>query len=824
VPSKFHGSHPGTALARVRRTNWIVRWAAGAGAIACVAGAGVVGSVAAPAGDPVTDQGVRDAVQRMRAWLYAQQRPDGSWEQGVKGTWKSKQPAGGVTALVTYALLASGESYQVPALTRALGWLERAEMKGTYAVALRAHVWARLPDAFGPELEQDVDWLRAAQWKGLFDYVNPARPRSPGRSGVAVNSSLSRTQYGALAMWEYAKRGGDVDAAFWEQTSDWMVRSQLPDGGWNYGPATSRRSSPADGGMTCAGLTLLCVARQQGVNDDAAAAAVERGLAWLDANFAGRPITDRDEKNAAMFWYGVERVGMAAGVDRLGGRDWYAAGAAHILGREQRVKRGGDRTGAIKPVSTVFSSELIETAFSLAFLARGRVPVWVSKLRLPRQAWNARPDDLLFLSRRLSDAREAELNWQAVGFDSPPEAWRRSPVLYLSSDAALDLTDDEAAALKRYLDLGGLLVANPEGRGGRKLTRSVEALVTGMYPGQTFDYPPAGGPLATLVTPAGGGARPPVKVLGNGARTLVVLPQADWGAGFAGAGGRAGPGRGRSGRDAWAWMQNLYALVSDRGTLAGRLVDPLAPLELPVALPAESPAADADRTDADDAGAPRTLRVVCGRFASGGGDVEPLAWEPVAATLRIGGSVAGVSSAPGDVADVDALDPATLLHLSGVEPVAMTGDELDAVAAFVSAGGTVLLETVGGLGGFADDAAGQLGRRLGAEARWLDADDPVISGAGLRGGTDRRRVEHRRYTAIYGDAEPRPSIGVIAAPSGAPRRGRVLVSARDLSLGALGCGYFRVNGYATASARGLMGNVLLSAAAAGADPPAGGAE
>ena len=88
------------------------------------------------------------------------------------------------------------------------------------------------------------------------------------------------------------------------------------------------------------------------------------------------------------------------------------------------------------------------------------------------------------------------------------------------------------------------------------------------------------------------------------------------------------------------------------------------------------------------------------------------------------------------------------------------------------------------------------------------------------GGTDRRRVAHRRYTAIHGDAEPRPSIGVIAAPGG----GRVLVSSRDLSVGALGCGYFRVNGYAVGSARGLLGNVLLSAAARNAASPAGDTE
>ncbi len=745
----------------------------------------------------VTDQDVGAAVVRMRGWLYAQQGADGSWERPVKGTWKNKQPVGGVTALVTYALLASGESFQRPELARALSWLERVEMRGTYAVALRAHVWARLPEAYRPRLEADVAWLRAAQWQGLFDYASPARPRSPGVSGVGVISSLSRTQYGALAVWEYAKRGGEVDPGFWRQTARWMVRGQLPDGGWNYGPATSRKNTPADGGMTCAGLTLLCVARQQGARSVEADAAIDRGLVWLDQNFAGAPMTDRDRKNAAMFWYGVERVGLAAGIDRLGGLDWYAAGATHILDRE--------RKGAVRPVSTVFSSELIETAFSLVFLARGRVPVWASKLRLPRQGSNARPDDLLFLTRRLSDAREAELNWQTVGFDSPPEAWRRAPVLYVSSDAALDLNDDEVAALKRYLDLGGLLVANPEGRGGRKLLRSVEALMVSLYPGRSFEVPPEDGPLATLVTRAGGEGRLPVRVLDNGARTLVVLPQADWGAGFE----AEWADRGVAGRGGWAWMQNLYALVSDRGMLAGRLVDPLALRDPPRGQGAGGGRGEGTSSDSATVDG-QILRVVRGRLAAGGGDVEPLAWEPVAAALRAGGSVAEVVSVAGPVSEAAGLEPTTLLHLCGVGASVMSDTELDALAGFVESGGTVLLETAGGRGAFADDAAAQLGRRLGVDADWLGMGDPVISGRTLVGGADCRVVHHRRYTVIHGDAEPRPSLGVMALAGG----GRVLVSSRDLSVGALGCGYFLINGYATASARGLLGNVLLSAAGA----------
>ncbi len=771
--------------------------ALGLGLLCGVAGVGAV--VRAEAGERaggsgktlVTDGEVEDAVVRMRTWLYEQQQADGSWEQKVKGNWKSKHPEGGVTALVTYALLASGESYQGPALARAIGYLEKVSMKGTYAVSLRAHVWASLPDAFGPRLKADVAWLHAAQWRGLFDYVNPPRKRSAGPEGVAVNSSLSRTQYGTLALWEFAKRGGKVKPAFWKEMAAWMRRSQLPDGGWNYGPGTTRKGTPADGGMTCAGLTLLCVARQQVGNDDPAdRAAIERGLAWLDMNFEGEPITDRDEKNAGMFWYGLERVGLATGVSRLGGLDWFEAGAGHILKRE--------RAGKVKPVSSVFSSDLIETAFSLAFLARGRVPVWAAKLKLPNQTWDTQPNDLMFLTHELSDRREAELNWQVVGFESSPEAWRRAPVLYVSSDAALDLTPDQEAAIKRYLDLGGLLVASRSGR-GRGFVKSVKALGKRLYPDFAFETPPADGPLSLLINDVGRGRkgyRPSFEVLGNGARMLMVLPKGDWSAAFGG-----GRGLRRSGRDAWDVAHNLYALVSDRGELNNRLA---------VGVMGDgATAGDGQKGEEGEENEQTPLwRVARGRYAAGMWDVEPLTWEAVGRALAARAGEGHVQVEGVDLSQAGTLDLGTLLHITGVQEAVLTEDEVAGVAAFVNAGGTVLLETAGGLGDFADAAAGQMGRALGVSARWLDVEDEVMSGEGLAGGLDVRKVMHRRYTAIYGDTPPAPSVGCIRMPEG----GRVLVLSRDVSVGALGCGYFQINGYATKSARGLLGNMLLSAA------------
>ena len=66
---------------------------------------------------------------------------------------------GGETALVTLALLISGESAQNPKIARALRFLRKIEMKGTYAVAIRAHVWAHLPPEYLPLLNTDASWL-----------------------------------------------------------------------------------------------------------------------------------------------------------------------------------------------------------------------------------------------------------------------------------------------------------------------------------------------------------------------------------------------------------------------------------------------------------------------------------------------------------------------------------------------------------------------------------------------------------------------------------------------------------------------------------------
>src|SRR4029453_8619597 len=71
--------------------------------------------------------------------------------------------------------------------------------------------------------------------------------------------------------------------------------------------------------------------------------------------------------------YAVERVGMASGLKYLGETDWYQKGADYLL------KRQGD-DGSWKGDGNYYGA-LAATCFGILFLARGRAPVMMTKLR-----------------------------------------------------------------------------------------------------------------------------------------------------------------------------------------------------------------------------------------------------------------------------------------------------------------------------------------------------------------------------------------------------------------------------------------------------------
>ena len=416
----------------------------------------------------VTDEEVGQAIDRIKQYFYEKQDTDsGSWEFRSKlgAREHDAQQAGGETALVVQALLVSGESSQNPAIAKALKFLREASVNGVYARAMRAHVWSYLPQEYLSLLENDAGWLMEMADKhklGLFDYT----------MAIAETSSEadhSASQYGMLGLWQGTKRGLNIPRKYWERWVEHFVQAQLEDGGWNYGRYPDAKST---GAMTAAGLTVLYIGQQELYRsrkfpEPKLAEAIEKGLGWLDREFTGITNPNQSGEYNYYYIYCIERVGLAAGLRYLNSRDWYQTCAEKIV-------------ATIKDAGSI-EDDYVHTAFALMFLARGRYPVWINKLEVPGKRWNNHPNDLYFLSQFLSSQRESELNWQVISVDLPPKDWLTAPVAFLSSNQAMEFTDGQKARIKRYLDMGGLLVANPDDN-STAFSTSIRQLAKELYP------------------------------------------------------------------------------------------------------------------------------------------------------------------------------------------------------------------------------------------------------------------------------------------------------------------------------------------------------
>src|SRR5205807_223191 len=101
---------------------------------------------------------IERAIQRAREYLLAQQK-NGSWDlpaaapepkPNAKGEVnvldiQNSSQWGGLTALATYALLAAGEDPTDRRMAAATEFIEKANLVGTYAIAMRAQVWNAMP-------------------------------------------------------------------------------------------------------------------------------------------------------------------------------------------------------------------------------------------------------------------------------------------------------------------------------------------------------------------------------------------------------------------------------------------------------------------------------------------------------------------------------------------------------------------------------------------------------------------------------------------------------------------------------------------------------
>jgi hypothetical protein len=221
----------------------------------------------------------------------------------------------------------------------------------------------------------------------------------PGGINRPPAGDHSNTQFVVLALWVARRHGLPVDPAL-SRVGAHFRAVQYPDGGWGYfdlphGPSIGPKGGRGGGRgggigqgsiahgqtdtMTCAGLLGLAVAH--GVAADTARAGgprrptvdvskdlqLRKGLLALSTSIR-RPVgqggrVQRVGGRAYYFFWSLERVAVALGLDTINKKDWYAWGAEILLANQQ-----GDGTWQGR-----YGQSGADTCFALLFLKRANL-------------------------------------------------------------------------------------------------------------------------------------------------------------------------------------------------------------------------------------------------------------------------------------------------------------------------------------------------------------------------------------------------------------------------------------------------------------------
>ncbi len=451
--------------------------------LALLAGCGIVAS-GLPVGQVIgwqaddatlTAEKVRDSIDRGINFLKR--------EQAANGTWRtSGYHRGGVTALVTLAMLNAGVPADDLTIKQSLQYLDSLDLDVStiYTVSLMTMVYAQAgPETRRARIRQCVEHLTAGQyrggggvrgrgehWEGGWTY----RMRESRPSGSRPDGSNS--QFALLALHEAALIGIEVEPVIWERARKyWSNLRDRNSGGYSY--MRSRETGGPTGSMTCAAISSLIIidenlprpvqlkdGRIRCCGDEDRLIEVEGASEWLGKRFAitRNPSQDNSRTFARDFlyyMYGMERAARLSGQRFFGAHDWYREGAELLL-RTQKTNgswQGTSMHGESNPD--------VATPFALLFLSKGKRPVVIGKYRHSEgNDWDRHRKGVHYLTRQLEADWNTKLNWQTIeGRYASSDDLLETPVLYISGRDMLRMGDAQKAALREYVEYGGFIFA-----------------------------------------------------------------------------------------------------------------------------------------------------------------------------------------------------------------------------------------------------------------------------------------------------------------------------------------------------------------------------
>ncbi len=372
-----------------------------------------------------------------------------------------------------------------PQIQAALAYLRRIPPKWNYVVCLQTMVFSIAePTADALLINRYVRWLEEAQkrekgndkFKGAWGYPEG-------------NGDNSNTQFAVLALYEAQRAGIPVTLQSWRLTKQYWLQAQRNDGAWSYKPTDPGGGS---GSMTCAGIGALVMAldildegdarvegdkvkccQPQETNDS-----IDRALGWLSRHFSVR-VNPGDDPRAFLLYYlyGLERTGRLTNRRFIGRHDWYREGAEWLINEQE------DLSGFWKGTGLGENDPHIGTSLALLFLAKGRRPVVAAKLKYgPGEDWNHHRKDLANLVTYTEKKWSRDLTWQVIDLDSAgADDLMEAPILYFNGEHTPQLSDEDVAKLREYVNRGGFILADAVCE-GQEFDRGFRALIERMFP------------------------------------------------------------------------------------------------------------------------------------------------------------------------------------------------------------------------------------------------------------------------------------------------------------------------------------------------------
>ncbi len=447
-------------------------------------------------GDEVTPEAVKETITRGTQYLLKQQASNGSW------TDQFDQPTG-VTALVTLALLNSGETAKNLKVAKALDYLNGSPLpRATYAASLQVMAFCQAdPVQYKVKVNELAMWLEATQ-------IKDGKNKGGWHYGTRGDGDNSNTQFAILALHEAERAGVKVKEQTWKLAEQYWINNEYRQkelGSWGY------FGGDGSGSMTCAGIASLIIARDHiglgdavvldgrvqccgsGADDEA----ITKGIQWLGKKFT--VMQNPGSGGWGLYYlYGLERVGRMTGQRFFGEEgnrhDWYREGAEHLVGIHDKFTDYWKGTGAGE------NNPVVSTSLALLFLSKGRRPVVVSKLRYQdvTRDWDLHRRAIQNLTSRLEKPFKRELSWQTIDFVQQDDVAGRgsklnvtvadlleSPILFISGSQSLNLDKSQVDLLREYVNQGGFIFAEAcegDGCGRGTFDQDFRALMKKLFP------------------------------------------------------------------------------------------------------------------------------------------------------------------------------------------------------------------------------------------------------------------------------------------------------------------------------------------------------